>query len=338
MKKFIGLPFISRLIVGSIFIYAGLYKIINPELFKKTLNTYHFFSNSSIGFIVLTFSWAQLILGALLISGYLARYVASVISILLLTFIIMTILSASKGSCQACGFLSESLFYKRGNPFILLTINYILLALSGTIIMSKIFPLNKTRFSFYRQIVFPLSIFFVVFLILALFTFMGRRSYEGKYISVASEERNQIIQELSYPENISLIGTDVKSISNIEFPISPDSRITVLLTLHSLDCGTCVDEAVYLEYLNAKYERKICFCAVVRKIGKTAIDNFKSKISITYPFIEDPAMLGFKIFSKYKSLKIIVSPDNKILRIDPVTFNIKKLRDEYENILLSYLK
>lgn len=152
------------------------------------------------------------------------------------------------------------------------------------------------------------------------------------------EERNKTIQELRYPENITLIGTDVKGISNIEFPINPDNRIIVILTLRSLDCGSCMDEAVYLEYLNAKYWRNICFCAVVWKIGKTAIDNYKSKFSITYPFIEDPAMLDFKIFSRYKSLKIIVSPENKILRIDPITFNIKKLRDEYENVLLSYLK
>ena len=338
MKKLIGLPFVSRLMLGIIFIYAGLYKIINPELFEKTLNTYVFLSNSFIDFMVLIFPWAQLILGALLVSGYLARYVASVISILLLTFIIMTILSASKGSCQACGFLSESLFYKGGNPFILITINYLLLALSGTIIMSKVFPLNKTRSSFYKQIVLPLSTLIVVFLILVLFTSIGIRSYEGKYISVASKERNQIIQELSYPENISLIGTDIKSISNIDFPINPDVRIIVMLTLKSIDCSNCVDEAVYLEYLNAKYGRNIFFCAVVWKIGKTAINNFKSKFSITYPFIEDPAILGSKIFLRYKSLKIIVSPDNKILRIDPVTFKIKKFRDEYENVLLSYSK
>jgi hypothetical protein len=68
------------------------------------------------------------------------------------------------------------------------------------------------------------------------------------------------------------------------------------------------------------------------------MENFKSKFSITYPFIEDPAMLDYKIFSRYKSLKIIVSLENEILRIDPVTFNIKKLKDEYENVLFSYLK
>jgi len=338
VKNHFGLLFISRLILGSIFIYAGLYKLLNPESFEKTLHSYNFLSNSLAGFIALIFPWAQLVLGALLVSGYLARYVASIISILLLIFIIMNILSASKGNCQACGFFSELVFYKRGNPFILLTINYLLLGLSGTIVMSKLFSPNKARFSFSRQVVLPLSIFFVVFLILTLFTFMGRRSYEGKYISAASEERNQIVKELNKPENLSLIGTDIESISNIEFPVNPDIRIIVMLTLQSLDCGSCADEAAYLEYLNVKYGKKISFCAVVRKIGKTAIDNFKNDYSITYPFIEDPTLLGFKIFSSYKSLITIVSQDKRILRIDPIGFNVKKFKDEYENVLLSYLK
>jgi uncharacterized membrane protein YphA (DoxX/SURF4 family)/thiol-disulfide isomerase/thioredoxin len=338
MKKYFSLPFISRLILGSIFIYAGLYKIINPYSFEKTLYAYNFLSNSFTGFIALIFPWAQLILGALLVSGYLARYVASTISILLLIFIIMNILSVSKGNCQGCGFLSELVFYKRGNHFILLTINYLLLALSGTIILNKLFSPNKDRFSFSRQVVLPLSIFVGVFLTLNLFIFIGRRSYEGKYISAASKERNQIIKELNQPENLSLIGTDIRTISNIEFPINPDIRIIVILTLQSLDCGSCAAEAAYLEYLNAKYGRRIFFCAVVRKIGQTAIDNFKSEYSITYPFIEDPTMLRSKIFSKYKSLLVIVSQDSKILRIDPINFNVKKFQDEYENILLSYLK
>ena len=138
----------------------------------------------------------------------------------------------------------------------------------------------------------------------------------------------------------SLFDSNVRTaaISNIEFPINPDVRIVVLLTLKSLDCRNCVDEAVYLEYLNAKYGRDICFCAVVEKIGKTAIDNFRNEFSITYPFIEDPTILGSKIFSRYKSLILIVSKDRKILRIDPIDFNIKKFQDEYENVLLSYLK
>jgi len=338
MKKFFSLPFIIRLIVGCIFIYAGFYKIINPKLFEQTLSAYNFFSDSFVHFIVLIFPWLQLILGALLISGYLAKYVASFISILLLTFIIMTILNASKGSCPSCGFLSESVFYKGGNPFILITINYLLLVLSSIIIMTKIFPSSKISFSSFKQIILVPSIIIFVFLVVILFTSIGMRSYEDKYISMVLEERNNIIQELRYPENITLIGTDIKDISNIEFPIDPDNRIIVMLTLHSLDCGTCVDEAVYLEHLNAKFGENICFCAVVWKIGKTAMDNFKSKFSITYPFIEDPAMLNFKTFSRYKSLKIIISPENEILRIDPVTFNIKKLKDEYENVLLSYLK
>ena len=43
------------------------------------------------------------------------------------------------------------------------------------------------------------------------------------------------------------------------------------------------------------------------------------------------------VFDEIYNATKIVSPGNEILRIDPVTFNIKKLRDEYENVLLSYL-
>lgn len=164
---------------------------------------------------------------------------------------------------------------------------------------------------------------------------MGKRSYDHRYISAVSNERNQVIEEL---EGSSLIGTDIKHISNIEFPIDPDSRVIVILTLHSLDCGSCADEAAFLEYLNAKYGRKIWFCAVVRRISKTAIDNFRTSLLITYPFIEDPGLLDYKIFSRYKSLITILSKDRRILRIDPVSFNVKKNRDEYENVLLSYLE
>jgi putative oxidoreductase len=335
MKKCFSLSFIARIIVGTVFIYAGVNKIMDPGSFEKFLHDNGFLSGSFLGLITRIFPWMLLILGALMISGYLARYVASTISIFLLIIIIMNILSVSKGNCQACGIFSELVFYKRGNPFILLTINYLLLTLSGTVAMDKIFSPNKARFSFRRQVVFPLSIFFTFFLILTLFTFIGRRSYEGKYISVASGARNQTLREL---KNQSLIGTDIKTISNIELPINADTRFIVMLTLHSLECGSCADEAAFLEYLDAKYGRKISFCAVVRKIGKTAIDNFKTNFLITYPFIEDPSLLDFKIFSKYKSLLTIISKDRKIMRIDPVSFNVKKFKDEYENVLLSYLK
>lgn len=335
MKRQFSLSLFSRFILGSIFIYAGLYRIMNPDSINKTLYAYRFLSDSLASSIAPTFPWLLLILGALMISGYLARYVAIFVSILLLIIISLNMLSASRGSCQACGLFSELVFYKRGNPFVLLTITYLLLALSGTIFMSSVFSPNTARVSFRRQVVFPLSIFFSFFLILATFTFMGRRSYDSKYFSAASNERSRVIEDL---KDSSLIGTDIVSISNIVFPISPDSRITVLLTLHSLECGSCADEAAFLEYLNAKYGNKIGFCAVVRKIGKTAIENFRVQYSITYPFIEGPGLLDFSLFSRYKSLLTIISRNRKILRIDPISLNVRLFREGYENVLVSYLE
>ncbi len=340
MKKCLSLPFIARLILGCIFIYAGLHKFVNPEPFEEALHTYKWLSDQMISLIALIFPWAQVILGGLLVSGYFLRYVASFASILLIMSIIMSVLSSSKGDCQACGFLSEMTSYKGGNPFILLTINYLLLALSGMIVLSGLFFPKKTRFSFSRQVVLPLSIFCIIFLFLTLFTFIGRRSYEGKYVSAASQERNQILDELRQPENLSLIGADIKTISNsnIEFPTNPDIRIYVMLTLQSLDCGSCAVEAAFLEYLNTKFWGRIYFFAVVRRIGRTAIDNFRREYSLRYAFIEHPALLGSSVFAKYKSLVTIISPDRRILRIDPIGFNVKKFQDEYETVLLGYLK
>lgn len=82
--------------LGGIFIFSGLNKIINPESFGRTLHVFNFLSNSFIGFIASIYPWLLLVLGILLISGYLVKYVAPSTSILLLIFIIMDILGASE--------------------------------------------------------------------------------------------------------------------------------------------------------------------------------------------------------------------------------------------------
>jgi thiol-disulfide isomerase/thioredoxin len=167
---------------------------------------------------------------------------------------------------------------------------------------------------------------------------IAKRANENKLLSDIFNSINQFNSELEKPDYKYLIGSDINTISDIVFPMKPKSKFVVVLTIQSFDCGTCVDEAVFLEYLNRKYGEYILFCAVVGKIGNTAINNFKNKFSITYPFIQDQKILNSTIFSGYKGLKTIVSDKNKILRIDALTFNVKKLRNEYEYILLKYLE
>jgi len=157
-------------------------------------------------------------------------------------------------------------------------------------------------------------------------------------LSIIANDRNQFINELEKADYKHIIGSDITNISDIVFPRNPKAKIIVMITLSSLNCGTCVDEAVYLEYLNRKYGENICFCAVVGKFGNTAIDDFKKRFSITYPFIQDSSILNSTFFVKYKALKVIISDKNEILRIDTLTFNVKKLQNEYENNLLKYSK
>ena len=152
-----------------------------------------------------------------------------------------------------------------------------------------------------------LSLVLLISLFLSLLLIMSAtRSSEKRYLSTSANERTQVINDLGRPDCKKLIGSNIGEIANVSLPRNPRARFTVLLTLHSLDCRTCIDEAIYLEYLSEKYRDQISFLAVVEPIGNTAISAFKDKFSITYPIVQDPAILGANIFSKYKSLKILV--------------------------------
>lgn len=86
MNRRFGSLFVARLILGGTLIYAGLFRIFNPELLEKALRTLSFFPSSILGPIVRIFPWMLLFLGVFLISGYLAKYVAVMISALLVVF------------------------------------------------------------------------------------------------------------------------------------------------------------------------------------------------------------------------------------------------------------
>jgi len=336
-KEYFNVSFFVRLVLGSVFIIAGISKLLNPHVFEKALNNYNLFPNVLINFILISFPWIELFLGGLLISGFLSRYIALVTIILILIFMCLTVISTSNGNSGDCGCFPGLPFLNSNNPFILIMRNFLLLALAVIILVGKRVPKLLTHISNKKHVYSLCWILIVIYLASLMFVLIAKRVHEKKYFSIVSNTRIQLINELENLDN-KYIGRDINNICDIAFPKEHNAKIFVMLTLSSFDCGNCVDEAVFLEYLNRKYGENICFFAVVGKFGHTAINNFKNTFSITYPFIQDPRIFDSEIFSKYKALKTIISDKNEILRIDPVTFNVKKFRNEYENILLTYLK
>src|SRR5690606_41431456 len=79
---------ISRLILGFIFLYAGMEKISDPEGFARSINNYKLLPYSAINIIALILPWIEVTAGLLLLFGIAANVYAFILSSLLFIFLI----------------------------------------------------------------------------------------------------------------------------------------------------------------------------------------------------------------------------------------------------------
>ena len=81
------LTIISRLFVGGAFIYASLYKVIDPAAFAKSIWYYHMVPGALINLMALILPWLELLCGLGLILGIAYRGSALLINLMVLVFI-----------------------------------------------------------------------------------------------------------------------------------------------------------------------------------------------------------------------------------------------------------
>lgn len=80
--------FVLRLIVGGVFIYASLDKLMNQEEFSKAIYNYKFLPAVFINIFAIIIPYLELIAGLFLIIGIYKRGSSFIISFLLIIFII----------------------------------------------------------------------------------------------------------------------------------------------------------------------------------------------------------------------------------------------------------
>ena len=99
---------IIRLIIGGIFIYASIDKIIAPGEFAKIIHNYRLVHPNLINTMAIIFPWFELIAGIGLITGF--RYKGSnfIILCMLLIFIIALGINFVRGVNISCGCFSSS--------------------------------------------------------------------------------------------------------------------------------------------------------------------------------------------------------------------------------------
>ena len=99
---------ISRLILGAVFIYASLDKIMNPDDFAKAIGNYHVLPFGLENLLALVLPWVELLTGLCLIIGVMVDGATVLIILMNILFIFAISQALARGISIECGCFSVS--------------------------------------------------------------------------------------------------------------------------------------------------------------------------------------------------------------------------------------
>jgi uncharacterized membrane protein YphA (DoxX/SURF4 family) len=120
-----------RVIVGFVFIYAGILKISDPAGFSDAINNYNLLPLSFVNFFAITLPWIEVVAGLFLMFGISVKENSFIISVMLVAFILAIAISLGRGLNIECGCFGTSSGTKVGiiklvENLILLTFSFLL--------------------------------------------------------------------------------------------------------------------------------------------------------------------------------------------------------------------
>lgn len=92
-----------RVVLGGLFIYAGVVKALDPLDFAQDIRAYRLVGQTLSFVVAVTLPWLEILAGALLIAGVWRRGAALVIAGLLVFFIVLTLVTMARGLDVDCG-------------------------------------------------------------------------------------------------------------------------------------------------------------------------------------------------------------------------------------------
>jgi len=129
--------FLSRLILGGVFLYASIDKIAFPDQFAEIIRNYHILPEALVGFSARTLPLLELLLGIFLVSGIFTRVSSISLSFLLLIFIIAVAVNSINGHFESCGCFSVSNQNTESSALIVIGRNLTLIFIGLTIVFTK---------------------------------------------------------------------------------------------------------------------------------------------------------------------------------------------------------
>jgi uncharacterized membrane protein YphA (DoxX/SURF4 family) len=94
---------VFRVVLGGLFIYAGVVKVVDPLGFAQDIRNYRLVGQSLAFVAAIVLPWLEILAGAFLIAGVWKRGAALVITGLLVFFIVLTLVTMARGLDVDCG-------------------------------------------------------------------------------------------------------------------------------------------------------------------------------------------------------------------------------------------
>ena len=93
----------ARVILGALFIYASIDKVLHPEAFAKVVYNYQILPNFLINLTAIVLPWLELILGLFLIIGLFREGSVGIVTFLLVVFFGAMVFNLARGLDIHCG-------------------------------------------------------------------------------------------------------------------------------------------------------------------------------------------------------------------------------------------
>ncbi len=120
---------VFRLVLGGLFIYAGVVKVGNPLDFAQDIRDYRLVGQTLSFIAAIVLPWLEILAGAFLVAGIWQRGAALVITGLLVFFIVLTLVTMARGLDVDCGCFG-SLSRKSGWGVVLEDLGMLVLSLT----------------------------------------------------------------------------------------------------------------------------------------------------------------------------------------------------------------
>ena len=126
-----------RLLLGVVFVYASLHKILAPADFAKMVYGYALFPAFVINFIAIVLPYIELFAGLALIFGFLAYPAALIVLAMLIMFSVIIGINLARGHVFDCGCFSagQAVFILNGSPWTALVRDLVMIAMAAFVIL-----------------------------------------------------------------------------------------------------------------------------------------------------------------------------------------------------------